>query len=573
MMDLVALAQAAQDRDRLFDTGLVDDDRLETALERGVLLDVLAVLIEGCGSDRVQLTPGEHRLEQVAGVHRALGRAGTHHGMQLVDEQDDPALGVLDLLQNRLEPLFELTPELRPGDQRPEVERDDSLVSERLWYVAANDPLGEARDDRRLAHAWLTDQDRVVLRPPAEHLDHPSDLVVATDHRIELARPRLGGQVPAVLLEGLVRGLGVGRGDPLAATDALKRAEDRLATGAVTLQERLRLAAGLRHAEQEVLRRDVLVGQPAGFFFGPLDHSLGALVQGELAATDAGAPSENSGQLIAEGGQGYAEATEGLRPGPVVGVDEGRQDVLRIEDRALERLGILLGGEDRLLGLLGKSVKLHQSYSLWGRCPRIGLIEQVKESDRAGSRLVVESGWQDHADGDEQVAVRPDPLFGLKPGHPLARQPECPPILGAGRDLQEHLALEGFDRDLGPEQRLAQGDRKLAAQVSAHAAEYPVGSHPGDQVEIATVRALAPQSDPAARLHAPRDGHLETLAVELAQPARAMKGFLETDLDVGLTRDLATGRTGPTSERTRATATVEVQAGQHLLETRPAGRP
>ncbi len=43
---LVALAQAAQDADRVLDGRLADEDRLEAALQRGVLLDVLAVLVE-----------------------------------------------------------------------------------------------------------------------------------------------------------------------------------------------------------------------------------------------------------------------------------------------------------------------------------------------------------------------------------------------------------------------------------------------------------------------------------------------------------------------------------------------
>ena len=365
VMDLVALAQAAQDRDRLLDAGLVDHDRLEAPFEGGVLLDVLAVLVEGRRPDRVQLTAGQHRLEQVAGVHGALGRAGADDRVELVDEQDHPALGVLDLLEDGLQPLLELAPELRPGDQRPQIERDDPLVAERLGHVAADDPLGQALDDRRLAHARLADQDRVVLRPPAEDLDHPPDLVVAADHRVELARPGLGGQVAAVLLEGLVGGLGVGRGDPLAAADALERLEDRLAAGAVALEERLRLAARLGHAEEQVLGRDVLVGQPARLFLGPLDHPLGPRVEGELAALDAGAPGEEAGQLVAERGQVDAEATERLGRNAVVGLDEGGQDVLRNRGSGCPgSAGVLLGGDDRLLGLLGETVKLHRWYSL-----------------------------------------------------------------------------------------------------------------------------------------------------------------------------------------------------------------
>ena len=154
-MVLVALAQAAQDGDRLLDARLVHVDRLEAALQRGVLLDVLAVLVQRRGADRVQLPAGEHRLQQVGGVHRALGGARADHGVQLVDEQDDLALGVLDLLEHRLEALLELAAVLGAGDQRAQVQPDDPLLLEPLRDVATHDalrkPLRRWRSCRRQA--------------------------------------------------------------------------------------------------------------------------------------------------------------------------------------------------------------------------------------------------------------------------------------------------------------------------------------------------------------------------------------------------------------------------------------
>ena len=70
-------------------------------------------------------------------------------------------------------------------------------------HVAVDDPLREALDDRRLADAGLADQHRVVLGPAREHLDHAADLLVAADHRVELAGLGVGGQVAAELLQRL----------------------------------------------------------------------------------------------------------------------------------------------------------------------------------------------------------------------------------------------------------------------------------------------------------------------------------------------------------------------------------
>ena len=179
--------------------------RLEAPLERRVLLDVLAVLVERRRADRAQLAARQHRLQQVGGVDRALGGAGADDRVQLVEEEDDLALGRLDLLEHRLQPLLELAAVLRAGEQRADVERDHAPVAQALGHVAVDDPLRQALDDRGLADAGVADQHRVVLGAPREHLDHAADLLVAADHRVELALLGLGGQVAAELLQRLER--------------------------------------------------------------------------------------------------------------------------------------------------------------------------------------------------------------------------------------------------------------------------------------------------------------------------------------------------------------------------------
>ena len=204
---LVLLLQAAQDRDRVDDRRLADEDGLEAALERGVLLDVLAVLVERRRADGAQLAAREHRLQHLGGVDRALGRAGADDRVQLVDEEDDLALGVLDLGEDGLQPLLELAAVLRPGEQRADVERPDALALQALGHVAGDDPLREPLRDRGLADSGLADQHGVVLRAAREHLDHAPDLLVAADHRVELALLRRLGQVAAELGERLVGAL------------------------------------------------------------------------------------------------------------------------------------------------------------------------------------------------------------------------------------------------------------------------------------------------------------------------------------------------------------------------------
>ena len=157
--------------------------------------------------------------------------------------------------------------------------------------------------------------------------------------------------------------LGVLRRHALAAADALERLQDGLLAGGMPLEERLGLATRLGDAEQQVLGRDELVAQAARLGLGALDDGLGPRVEAERAALDPGAPRERSGDLAAERRQVDAEAAEGLRRDPVIGLDERAEQVLGVEHGALESLRRLLGGDDGLLGLLGESIELHVQVS------------------------------------------------------------------------------------------------------------------------------------------------------------------------------------------------------------------
>ena len=197
---LVAVAETLQDLDRVGHGRLVDLDGLEAALEGGVLLEVLAVLVARGGADRLQLTACEHRLEDAGGVDRALGGAGADERVQLVDEQDDVAARP-DLLEDLLQALLEIAAVPGAGDQRAEVERVDLLALEGLGDLALDDGLGQALDDGGLADAGLADQHRVVLGATREHLHDPLDLFLAADDRVELVLAGELGQISPELVE------------------------------------------------------------------------------------------------------------------------------------------------------------------------------------------------------------------------------------------------------------------------------------------------------------------------------------------------------------------------------------
>ncbi len=280
----VALLQPAQDGDRVLHGGLAHQHLLEAALERRVLLDVLAVLVERRRAHAMQLTACERGLQHVAGVHRALGLAGADHGVQLVDEQDHAAFLLREVVQHAFQSLFELAAKLGARDQRAHVEREDALVLEPLGDFAVDDALRESLDDRGLADSGLADQHGIVLGASLQHLDGAADLVVAADHRVELALLGPLGQVDRVLLQRLPLLLGVCVGDLLAAAHFVDRALDRALHDTAVPQDLAERPLVLERRKHEQLARDVLVAALLRELVGQVQHLAEVVRKMNLAA-------------------------------------------------------------------------------------------------------------------------------------------------------------------------------------------------------------------------------------------------------------------------------------------------
>ena len=62
MVHFITLFQATQDGDRILHRRLIHHYRLETTLQRRILFNILPVLIQGGGTDAVQLASCQHRF-------------------------------------------------------------------------------------------------------------------------------------------------------------------------------------------------------------------------------------------------------------------------------------------------------------------------------------------------------------------------------------------------------------------------------------------------------------------------------------------------------------------------------
>ena len=348
--DLVLLLEATQDRDGVLDGRLAHHNGLETTGERRVLLDVLAVFVERGRADRVQVATGERRLEDVAGVHGALGGTRAHDGVELIDEQDDLAFRFLHFLEHGLQAVLELTTVLGAGDQRAHVELDEVAVAQGARHVAGHDTLGDALDDGRLADARLADEHGVVLGATGQDLDGTADLVGTADDRVELAGAGEVADVAAVLLQGLKLGFVFGRRHAVIATQLLVDLLDALLGHASVTQYTTSLALVLGKRHQQMLGHHKAVAHLGGLFLGLLDDADELVGQAHLLtlARNLGRAVDGILRGACELGRISADALDDHGDIALAGTEQGGQQVNRLHRAGLRIGSRAHGGLQRL---------------------------------------------------------------------------------------------------------------------------------------------------------------------------------------------------------------------------------
>ena len=125
------------------------------------------------------------------------------------------------------------------------------------------------------------------------------------------------------------------------------------------MEDALRVAARLGRRDEQVLGRDVLVLESLGLVLGALQELTRAWVEREGAAGDTCPAADHGGQLHAHLGYVRAEPTKRRRGCALVILEQGGQEMLHVERRALGVRGDALGGQHGLLRLLGVAGQIH----------------------------------------------------------------------------------------------------------------------------------------------------------------------------------------------------------------------
>ena len=249
----------------------------------------------------------------------------------------------------------------------PAISAPRSRATRRLFFSPSgtsplDDPLGQSLDDGRLADAGLADQHRVVLGPAREHLDHAADLLVAADHRVELALAGQRGQVAAVLLQRLVLVFRVLVGHPLPSPNGGEHLVD-LVPGDPVLSEDPAggsLLLVVRDGDEQVLGADVLVLQPLGLLLSPLKDRGKPVGEVKLRSEHLWLTVQLGQQPLGQPEVRHAQLLDDLDDDTALLLNQGEQEMLGLHLAVAVLFGEALARDYRLLRLLGEFVDVHR---------------------------------------------------------------------------------------------------------------------------------------------------------------------------------------------------------------------
>ena len=189
-----------QDADSLFLCGFFHRNRLESPLQCGILLNILAILRDRGRTDQLDLSASQGRFHDIGRINCPLGASGTDDRMQFIQKQDDISI-IRDFFYYLFDPFLEFATILTASYHPRQIKRQQSLVLHRKRYISRHDPGCQSFHHGGLANTGFPDQAGIVLRPSAQDLDHSADFFISSDYRIQLSFPGQRRQIPAVLLQ------------------------------------------------------------------------------------------------------------------------------------------------------------------------------------------------------------------------------------------------------------------------------------------------------------------------------------------------------------------------------------
>ena len=194
--------------------------------------------------------------------------------MQLINEEDDFAVAGGHFLDEGFESFLEFAAVFGTGQHGADVQAHQALALHAFRYVAVHNAAGQAFRNGGLAYAGLTNEYGVILGAAGKNLQHPANLCIAANDRVNLALTGAGGQVGAVFLQGLVFLLRVLVGDALVTTHILQGLQVPSLAQAAVLQNGGEGAIRLENAQHEVLHAQEVIAHGFALLLRGVQHAV-----------------------------------------------------------------------------------------------------------------------------------------------------------------------------------------------------------------------------------------------------------------------------------------------------------
>ncbi len=268
MVNLISLFQSPQNGNSILHGGFFHHNRLKAPLQRRVLFNILPVFIQSSGADTMQFPPCQHGFQHIARIQRSVGLTCAHNGMQFVNKQYDLPVAVLYILQNGLQTFLKFPTVLGACHQSAHIQCKNLFVFQALWDVSPDNTLCQSFHHRRLAHAGLPDQHRIIFGLSGKNTDNVSDFAVPANHRIQFLISGLLHQFLPILFQCVISCLRIVAYHPLIASNRGKGLQETLPGNPVLLPDQPQFPIWiLKHGQKQMFYGNILISQLLGLIF------------------------------------------------------------------------------------------------------------------------------------------------------------------------------------------------------------------------------------------------------------------------------------------------------------------
>ncbi len=187
MVFSVVLLQTFKNFNCFFGCGFAYHYWLETPFQRTVLFNMLAILVQSCGTNCPQFSSRQRRLEDICSVNCPARSAGTDNSMKLINKKNNLAFRFLHLFNCVLKTFFELTAHSGSGKHCRNVESNNSFTFQRFGDFTSGNSLCQTFHNCCLPYPGVANKYGVVLCSTRKDMNNALNFFLPANNRIQPA--------------------------------------------------------------------------------------------------------------------------------------------------------------------------------------------------------------------------------------------------------------------------------------------------------------------------------------------------------------------------------------------------